>query len=73
MKRDLFSALSSNQADFFIEGAEYYQRYLQMIRDSRKTVHLQTYIFEMDGFGSLVYQELVAAANRGVDCPAGRP
>lgn len=45
---------------FFEEGDAYYQKYLKMISNAKISVHLQTYIFEMDKFGELVFKALLA-------------
>jgi cardiolipin synthase len=66
LRTELFQLCAENHAQFFDEGPQYYQRYLEMIRSAKTTVYLQTYIFEMDAFGSEVHAELIAAAVRGV-------
>lgn len=66
MPRDRFSVTENNEGHFYLEGEDYYARYLQMIQRAQRTIHLHTYIFEMDRFGSEVTKELVAAASRGV-------
>lgn len=45
---------------FFAEGDEYYQKYLQLIAGAKVSIYLQTYIFEMDTFGTQVYNALLA-------------
>jgi cardiolipin synthase A/B len=55
-----------NKADFYLEGQSYYDFYVDLIDRAETTVHLQTYIFEMDRFGSRVHQTLIQAARRGV-------
>ena len=51
---------------FLEEGEIYYHFFLDLIKDAKKSIHLQTYIFEMDLFGTQVQKELILAAQRGV-------
>jgi cardiolipin synthase len=67
MDDNLFNASHNNHVAFFLDGARYREEYLKLIQQSKKTIHLQTYIFMMDNFGSLVHKELLNAASRGVD------
>lgn len=61
------SSLScGNKADFYLEGQSYYDFYVDLINKAEKSIHLQTYIFEMDRFGSRVHEALIQAALRGV-------
>lgn len=55
-----------NKVEFFIEGESYYERYLNMIAKAQHSIHLQTYIFQMDDFGKTVRIELLRALQRGV-------
>lgn len=66
LRTELFQICAENHAEFFAEGDSYYRRYLQMIRLAKHSIYLQTYIFEMDGFGSEVHSALITAAVRGV-------
>lgn len=50
----------------FLEGDEYFNYYIHLIDSATKSIHLQTYIFEMDEFGSRVHAALIRAAQRGV-------
>lgn len=47
-------------------GKEYFDLLLELIRDAKETIHLQTYIFDSDETGRLVGDALIAAARRGV-------
>lgn len=47
-------------------GKEYFDLLLELIRNARDTIHLQTYIFDEDETGRAVAEELVAATRRGV-------
>ncbi len=66
MKYDFTRTTSGNRADFLIEGQRYYDRYLELIEKSENSIHLQTYIFDMDEFGEKVHVALIRAAARGV-------
>lgn len=66
MRGDLFLKPSNNHVEFFEEGEAYYQRFINLIENAQATIHLQTYIFEMDRFGSQIQTILVSAAKRGV-------
>jgi cardiolipin synthase len=62
-----FSTLSRyNRADFLIESDSYYNLFIELIRNAKKSVHLQTYIFDMDDFGTKVHAALKQASLRGV-------
>lgn len=62
-----FSQISkNNQVVFFKEGSDYYQEYINLIINSKRIIHLQTYIFMMDEFGIKVHRELINASKRGV-------
>lgn len=50
----------------FVEGDEYFDYYVHLIDRATHSIHLQTYIFEMDQFGSRVHAALIRAAQRGV-------
>jgi cardiolipin synthase A/B len=47
-------------------GSSYFNELLLMINAAKKSIHLQTYIFDEDETGILVATELIAAATRGV-------
>lgn len=66
MKHNFSKVTSGNRANFFLEGDLYFSRYLDLINSARDSIHLQTYIFEMDTFGTLVHQALREASERGV-------
>lgn len=50
----------------FVEGEDYFNYYIHLIDSAESYIHLQTYIFEMDEFGSRVHAALIRAAKRGV-------
>lgn len=63
---DLFPVTKNNHVEFFLDGENYYEKYLNAIRSAKESIHLQTYIFELDNFGERVQSELIDAAHRGV-------
>lgn len=66
MKPKFSQHIQATRADFYLEGPRYYSTYVEMIDRAQASVHLQTYIFEMDDFGSAVHAALLRAAQRGV-------
>lgn len=66
MQNEFFRS-TGNRIYLWTEGEEYYRRYLQMIREARESLHLQTYIYAEDSFAQAVQQELISASGRGVD------
>lgn len=67
MKHETFPITKNNQVEFFKDGDLYYDKFLEMIRSAKESIHLQTYIFEIDAVGSRVQYELIQAAQRGVE------
>lgn len=67
MKRALFPITKNNHVEFFEDGETYYEKFLNCIRGATKSIHLQTYIFEIDRIGIKVQEELILAARRGVE------
>ena len=59
-------SLLGNSVELYAEGPKYYNQYLDMIDQAEKSIHLQTYIFDMDSFGQKVFESLKNAASRGV-------
>jgi cardiolipin synthase A/B len=51
---------------FFLEGNTYFDFYINLIDKAKTSVHLQTYIFDMDSFGDRVHAALIRASLRGV-------
>lgn len=66
MENNFFHLTKNNKVTFFFEGRKYYDEYLNLIKNAQKCIHLQTYIFNMDEFGTSVHKELINAASRGV-------
>lgn len=66
MDRNFFHITKENIVSYFEDGPDYQKAYLEQILSAKSTIHLQTYIFEMDSFGKKVSAELINAANRGV-------
>lgn len=67
MKRELFPVTKNNHVDFYQDGDLYYDKFLTCIRSATTSIHLQTYIFEIDSIGSRVRDELILASKRGVE------
>jgi cardiolipin synthase len=55
-----------NRIRLLRSGAEYFPALLEAIEGARSSVHLETYIFEVDAIGLRVAEALAAAARRGV-------
>jgi cardiolipin synthase A/B len=55
-----------NRIELLRSGAEFFPRLLAAIDAARVSVHLETYIFELDAVGERVADALQAAAARGV-------
>lgn len=67
MKRELFPITENNYIEFYEDGEAYYEKFIDCIRSAKNSIHLQTYIFEIDRIGSKVQIELILAAQRGVE------
>ena len=67
MKKKLFPITKNNHVVFYQNGDHYYEKFLTCIRNAKTSIHLQTYIFEIDIIGSKVRDELILAAKRGVE------
>ncbi|NOT80597.1 MAG: hypothetical protein HOP07_16540 [Bacteriovoracaceae bacterium] len=66
MTREFFTTTHNNQLEFLKEGELYYSKYVELIKKAHTSIHLQTYIFLFDDFGTRVASELKKAALRGV-------
>ena len=55
-----------NRIELLRNGADFFPRLLAAIGAARESVHLETYIFELDAVGERVAAALQAAAGRGV-------
>ena len=66
MNHNIFHHSKKNKVKYFLDGLEYQNQYLNLIKNAKHNIHLQTYIFELDSFGSKVYDELIIAAERGI-------
>ncbi|HET9024957.1 MAG TPA: cardiolipin synthase ClsB [Burkholderiaceae bacterium] len=55
-----------NRIELLRSGAEFFPRLLAAIDAARHSIHLETYIFELDAVGERVADALQAAAGRGV-------
>ena len=67
MKKEIFPITKNNHVEFYKDGNDYTNKFLDMIRNAKTSIHLQTYIFEIDEIGSKVQEELLLAAKRGVE------
>jgi cardiolipin synthase len=67
MKKKLFPITKNNYVEFYQEGDSYYEKVLSLIQSAKSTIHLQTYIFEIDQIGRRVQAELIKARQRGVE------
>lgn len=66
MPSNFFHITKGNHVEFYLDGLKFQDAYLSLIENAQKSIHLQTYIFEMDNFGCRVHAALIAAAKRGV-------
>ncbi len=66
MQHNLPQSTRGTAVNLLIEGPDYFNYYIQLIDGAQTSIHLQTYIFEMDEFGSHVHAALIRAAQRGV-------
>jgi cardiolipin synthase len=55
-----------NRVELLRSGAEFFPRLLAAIADARASIHLETYIFELDAVGERIASALLDAATRGV-------
>lgn len=55
-----------NKYEFYIDGTEYQQAYLNTMASAKKNICIQTYIFQLDSFGNKVYELLCQKAKEGV-------
>jgi cardiolipin synthase A/B len=55
-----------NQVKLVRSGQPFFARLFQLIEEARYVIHLQFYIFDLDGTGRLVVEALQQAAKRGV-------
>lgn len=51
----------------FSEGDEFFSSLLSLIQSAKKTIKIETYIFEQDHLGNRLLSHLQEAANRGVE------
>lgn len=59
--------LEAENIQLINSGSDYFETLEQLIKESTKTIHLQTYIFEGDLTGKKIIAALIAAAKRGVN------
>jgi cardiolipin synthase A/B len=58
---------SANKVRLIHGGREYFELLKKMISDAKETIHLQTYIFDVDETGEDVANDLIKAAQRNVN------
>ncbi len=56
-----------NRIRLLTTGEEYFPLLLQAIESSRRSIHLEAYMYENDAIGRQVTEQLVQAARRGVE------
>lgn len=66
MDHNFFQVTQNNKVRMVLDGPEFYNEFLELIRKATTVIHLQTYIFWMDEFGSQVHEELIKAVQRKV-------
>ncbi|MGZ3809040.1 MAG: phospholipase D-like domain-containing protein, partial [Bacteriovorax sp.] len=66
MEHNFFHLSRNNHVEFIQDSPRYYEEFLNLIKNAKTVIHLQTYIFTMDEFGSLVHAELINAIQRKV-------
>lgn len=69
MIRTLFTSitnLTNNRITLVKSGSSYFDLLLNLIKSSKRVIHLQFYIFDLDKTGLLVLEELKLAVKRGV-------
>lgn len=66
MPSNFFHITKGNHVEFYLDGPRFQDDYIKLIDQAQKSIHLQTYIFEMDKFGTRVHLALIRAALRGV-------
>lgn len=56
-----------NSAKLIVNGDDCFDEFISAIRNAKKNINLETYIFKSDTLGWKIAEELSAAARRGVD------
>ena len=67
MKDSFLATTKNNYAEYWENNQEYDEKYIAMIASAKVTIHLQTYILELDLMGQRVCEELILATERGVN------
>ena len=55
-----------NRIELLKNGAQFFPRLLQALGQATRSIHLETYIYELDNVGERICDALIAAAERGV-------
>lgn len=58
--------IRSEKYKLFIDGQDYQNKYIELIKSAESSITIQTYIFEIDTFGREVYEELIRKAKAGI-------
>jgi len=58
---------TSGSVDFLVDGEEFFLRYIDVISSARKSVHIQTYIFDNDDYALQIADLLRRRSNEGID------
>jgi cardiolipin synthase A/B len=59
--------VGGNRAEILNNGDEYFPAMVQAIREAKRTVNLESYIYKPDRAGEMMTQALIDAARRGVE------
>src|SRR5215213_1931624 len=59
--------VGGNRAEILNNGDEYFPAMVQAIREAKRTVNLEAYIYKSDRAGEMMTQALIDAARRGVE------
>ena len=62
-----FAMVEGNRAEILINGDEIFPAMTSAIREAKRTVNLESYIFKDDRAGKIIAQALIDAARRGVE------
>ncbi len=66
--REENSIISTNTSvKIFDDGREKFDALLVDIREAKKSIHMEYYIFRMDNLGKEIYHALIDASKRGVE------
>lgn len=58
--------MNTSRYKFLLDGKQYQEEYLHLIREAKNSIYIHTYIFKNDSFGGQVIDELKKQASKGV-------